>query len=133
MICDQQYNPENIFWGQFIDLEIGNISGPKKNKSDLYSKSVTPVQINSPKKVKFLPSISEDEYYFNNNINDDFNDDYNDYYNNDYNDYYNNDYNNNKTKKPLVLPSTEIKETIYNTCINVSVISLMSYVLLVLI
>lgn len=129
MICEQQYNPENIFWGQFIDLEIGNISGPKKNKSDLYSKSVTPVHINSPKKVKFLPSISEDEYYFNNNINDDFNDDYN----NDYNDYYNNDYNNNKTKKPLVLPSTEIKETIYNTCINVSVISLMSYVLLVLI
>ena len=121
MICEQQYNPENIFWGQFIDLEIGNISGPKKNKSDLYSKSVTPVQINSPKKVKFLPSISEDEYYFNNNINDDFNDDFN------------NDYNNNKTKKPLVLPSTEIKETIYNTCINVSVISLMSYVLLVLI
>ena len=46
-------------------------------------------------------------------MNDDFNDDYNDYYNNDYNDYYNNDYTNNKTKKPLVLPSTGIKETIY--------------------
>ena len=32
MICEQQYNPENIFWGQFIDLEIGNISGPKKKQ-----------------------------------------------------------------------------------------------------
>jgi hypothetical protein len=125
MICEQQYNPENIFWGQFIDLEIGNISDPKKNKSDLYSKSVTSVHINSPKKVRVLPSISEDEYYFNNDLNDDFN--------NDLNDDFNDDFNDDKIKNPLVLPSTEIKATIYNTCIHVSVISLMYYVLIVLI
>jgi len=117
MICEQQYKPENISWGQFIDLEIGTLSEPIK--SALYSKSVTPVQINSPKKIENFSSITEENYddIIINVFSSTAEENYNDINNED---------------KPFILPSTEIKKNIYNTCINISVISLMSYVLLVL-